>query len=167
MQAKLSTETLVGGGVIVAAAAFLLFAVTTTGKSNLTGSGGYSLSAEFDNVEGINVGTDVRLSGIKIGSVTGQSLNPDSFQAKLVMTIDRAIILSEDTSAKITSEGLLGGRFVALDPGGSDAKLADGGVISFTQGSVDMWSLISQAMFDKKPTQNPQGSTAPDDTPPQ
>ncbi len=164
MQAKFNTETIVGGGVIAVAAAFLAFALTATGKGSV-GVRGYSLSAEFDNVEGINVGTDVRLAGIKVGSVTSQSLDPESFQARVGLDIDPAITLSEDTVAKVTSEGLLGGRFIALEPGGSDAKLADGGVISFTQGSVDMWSLISQAMFEKKPaaTSTPENAPAPEE----
>ncbi len=167
MSEQVNTETVVGGAVIAIAAAFLLYAVSAT-SSGVSGSGGYSLSAEFDNVEGVNVGTDVRLAGIKVGTVTGQTLNPDSYQARLNLSIDSSVTLTEDTTAKITSEGLLGGRFVALEPGGADTKLTDGGVISYTQGAVDIWSLISSAMFDRaKPAESKPDSdgTAPEPQP--
>jgi phospholipid/cholesterol/gamma-HCH transport system substrate-binding protein len=143
------TETLVGAAVVGIAGLFLLYAGLVTGRNQASFSGGYGLTADFDNAEGINVGSDVRIAGIKIGSVTGQTLNKESYQATLQMQIDSSIALAEDTTAKITSEGLLGGRFISLEPGGSETKLTDGGVISFTQGAVDLWSLISQAMFEK------------------
>ena len=122
-------------------------------------SAGYLITAEFDNVEGVNVGSDIRMAGIKIGTVTAQSLNPENFQAQITMSIDPAVQLTDDTSAKVTSEGLLGSKFISLEPGGSETKLAAGGVINYTQGAVDIWSLISQAMFDKsgaKPAETPQ-----------
>ena len=143
-----TTETLVGAAVVAVALGFFMYASHVT-DSGVSGSGGYKLSAEFDNIEGINVGTDVRLAGIKVGTVVGQSLNFESYQAKVDMLITSTIALSDDTSAKVTSEGLLGGKFIALEPGGGDTKLADGGVISYTQGAVDLWSLISKAMFEK------------------
>jgi phospholipid/cholesterol/gamma-HCH transport system substrate-binding protein len=108
------------------------------------------VTAEFDNVAGVNTGTDVRLAGIKVGTVVNQSLNPDNYQAVVTMTIDPKVKLSDDTTAKITSEGLLGSNFVALDPGGSETLLADGGQIINTQGAVDIWTLISKAMFEGK-----------------
>lgn len=157
-----TVETLIGAVVIVIAGAFLAFAYNTPGMGQK--SGGYLISAEFDNVEGVNVGTDIRMAGIKIGTVTAQSLNPENFQALITMSIDPAVQLTDDTSAKVTSEGLLGSKFISLEPGGSDTKLAAGGVITYTQGAVDIWSLISQAMFDKsgaKPAETPQAPAAP------
>lgn len=140
-----TVETAIGALVILIAAGFFVFAYSTSGAG--TASGGYRLTAEFDNIAGVNTGTDVRLAGIKIGTVVSQTLNPDNYQAVLTMTIDPKVKLTDDTTAKITSEGLLGSNFVALDPGGSDVVLADGGAITNTQGAVDIWSLISQAMF--------------------
>ncbi|MFZ5676641.1 MAG: outer membrane lipid asymmetry maintenance protein MlaD [Pseudomonadota bacterium] len=140
-----TVETAIGALVILIAAGFFVFAYSTSGAG--TASGGYRLTAEFDNIAGVNTGTDVRLAGIKIGTVVSQTLNPENYQAVLTMTIDPKVKLTDDTTAKITSEGLLGSNFVALDPGGSDVVLADGGAITNTQGAVDIWSLISQAMF--------------------
>ena len=142
-----TVETLIGAAVIVIAAVFFAFAYSASGAGNATG--GYRLTAEFDNAEGINVGTDVRMAGIKVGTVVAQALNYENFQALITMTIDPALKLAEDTTAKVTAEGLLGSKFIALEPGGEEAKLAEGGMIAYTQGAVDIWSLISQAMFDK------------------
>ncbi len=142
-------ETITGAAVVAIAAIFLVYAMRTSGVGGGSLGNGYKLIAEFENIEGVNVGTDVRLAGIKVGSVVAQSLNPESYQAKIEMVIDKTILLSEDTTAKISAEGLLGGKFVALEPGGSDVKLGEGGLISYTQSAVDIWSLISQTMFEK------------------
>lgn len=139
-------ETAVGAAVVALAVAFFGYAYKTAGVGGATGSGGYVLIAEFDNAEGINVGTDVRLAGIKVGSVTAQSLNTKSYQARIEMTVDKSVSLADDSAAKITSEGLLGGKFIALEPGGSDAMLQAGGQFTYTQGAVDLWALIGQAM---------------------
>jgi len=140
-------ETLIGAAVIAIAAVFFLFAYQTSGKGGT--SGGYRLNAEFDNAEGVNVGTDVRMAGVKVGTVLAMSLNPENYLASVTMMVDPALKLTEDATAKVTAEGLLGSKFISLEQGGADEILADGGMISNTQGAVDIWSLISQAMFDK------------------
>ena len=160
-----TVETIVGAAVVALAIGFFAFAAKTAGVGGGSASG-YKVIAEFDNAEGIHVGTDVRLAGIKIGSVTGQSLNSENYMARVEMTLDPKISLADDTAAKITSEGLLGGKFIAMDPGGSETKLAEGSVMNLTQGAVDIWSLISQAMFDKSKGAAPQPEQAPQPTPP-
>jgi phospholipid/cholesterol/gamma-HCH transport system substrate-binding protein len=152
-------ETLVGAAVIALALGFFFYASKTAGVGGVV-SGGYTVIAEFDNAEGINVGTDVRLAGIKIGTVTGQSLNAENYMARVEMTLDPKVLLSDDTAAKVTSEGLLGGKFISMEPGGSETKLANGSMMTLTQGAVDIWSLISSAMFDKAKT-TPPAETAP------
>ena len=150
-------ETLIGALVVAIAAVFFVFAYQTSGKGAATG--GYRLTAEFDNAEGVNVGTDVRMAGVKVGTVLAMALNPENFQAAVTMAVDPKVVLTEDATAKVTAEGLLGSKFIGLEQGGADVKLADGGMISNTQGAVDIWSLISQAMFDKsggKPASEPQ-----------
>ena len=151
-------ETLVGAAVIVLALAFFAFAWKTAGHGGV--GGGYRISADFDNASGVSVGSDVRIAGIKVGSVVGQSLNPQNFQARIDMLINPEVQIADDSSAKIASEGLLGTNFISLEPGGSDSKLADGSVISYTQGAIDVWSLISQAMF-SKPKGNAPAADAP------
>jgi len=161
-------ETAVGAVVILIAAAFFTFAYTTSGIG--MGTGGYRLIAEFDNADGIGIGSDVRMSGVKIGTVTSQTLDPTTYQAVLNLSIDRTLSLPNDSSAKVTSEGLLGSKFVALEPGGSEEKLQDGDRIAYTQGAIDIWSLVSQFMFDSNssaPEPDDDGSDssapAPDD----
>jgi phospholipid/cholesterol/gamma-HCH transport system substrate-binding protein len=143
-----TVETLIGAAVILIAAAFFFFAYQTSGKGHAAGA--YRLSAEFDNAEGVSVGTDVRIAGVKVGSVVDFTLNAENFQANTVMELDPKVKLTDDATAKVTAEGLLGSKFIALEQGGSETILADGGVISNTQGAVDIWSLISQAMFANK-----------------
>ena len=158
-------ETLIGAVVVAIAAGFFIFAYQTSGEGGT--SGAYRVSAEFDNAEGVSVGTDVRAAGVKIGSVVGFTLNADNFQAAVHMEIDPAVKLTDDATAKVTAEGLLGSKFISLEQGGSETLLADGGVISNTQGAVDIWSLISQAMFDKGATgAEPAPGTEPAPEPP-
>ena len=153
-----TVETLIGTAVVAIAAGFFLFAYNTSGQGSTTN--GYSLSAAFDNAEGINVGTDVRMAGVKVGTVTGFALNAENYTAHVTLALDNALKLTDDATAKVTAEGLLGSKFISLEQGGSDTLLASGDAISNTQGAVDIWSLISQAMFDR-------GGTKSGDTPPE
>ncbi len=137
-------ETLIGAVVLVVAALFLAFAYSSSGARVIDG---YELYAKFDRVDGLSPGNDVRLSGIKVGTIVEQSLEEDTFFAVIKMEIDPKIKLPEDSSAKITSEGLLGGNYLALEPGGADELLGPGDEITITQGSVDLLGLISQAVF--------------------
>lgn len=137
-------ETLVGAIVLAIAITFLVYGYSVTeGDSDDQ----LRVNAAFDRVDGLTVGSDVRLSGVKVGTVMSLALDPDTFSAKVSMAINSALKLPDDTSAKITSEGLLGGNYISLVPGGSDLSLEEGGEILYTQGSVDLISLISQAMF--------------------
>ena len=153
-----TVETLIGAAVVAIAAGFFLFAYNTSGEGRT--AGGYTLTAEFDNAEGINVGTDIRMAGVKVGTVTGFSLNTENFMAKVALQLDPQLKLTDDATAKVTSEGLLGSKFISLEQGGSETLLADGEPISNTQGAVDIWSLISQAMFERSSTK-PEGAASP------
>ena len=137
-------ETLVGFGVIVVAAIFVFYGYSVTDSSR---GDGYVVSAEFDRVDGLTIGSDVRMSGIKIGTVTALSLDAQSYAANVSMIIGSDINLPDDTSAKITSEGLLGGNYISLSAGGSEDMLSGGDEILYTQGSVDLIGLVSQALF--------------------
>ncbi|WP_321391029.1 outer membrane lipid asymmetry maintenance protein MlaD [Emcibacter sp.] len=134
-------ETLVGAVVLFVAGSFLYFAYT---HANLSNNGGYHLKAKFDKVDGLAVGSDVRVSGIKVGSVIKQYIDPETFMAVVEFTVDPKIRIPEDTFAKITAEGLLGGNYLVLDPGGSDDILEDGDEILDTQGSVDFLGLLDK-----------------------
>lgn len=135
------TETLLGAVVLVTAAGFTLYASQSAGVG--TGGGGrYELVAKFSSVEGVSSGTDVRMAGVKIGTVTDVTLNPESYQAELNLLIDETIQVPDDSEVVIASEGLLGGSFVQLSPGGSEFMLAAGDEVLFTQSSVSFLDLM-------------------------
>lgn len=102
------------------------------------------IKALFPNAGGINVGTDVRIAGMKIGTVSAQKLDPKSFQAELTLAIDPSVKVPADSSAAITSEGIMGGSYIAMLPGGDTTPLKDGDTILDTQGSVDLMGMIGQ-----------------------
>ena len=137
-------ETLIGAVVLAVAAIFLVFAYGRSGVSNVAG---YQLSAKFQRVDGIAVGTPVRMAGIKVGSVTGQRLDPKDYRALVTISVDNALQLPEDSALKVASDGLLGAKYLSLEPGGADQMLKGGQEIKDTQGSVDLMDLIGQAIF--------------------
>lgn len=138
-------ETLIGAAVLVVAALFFMFAYSSANVSG--GTDTLSLSARFQNATGVSAGTDIRMAGIKVGTVTGTELDPISYQAIVTFAIDKQIEVPEDSSLKIASEGLLGGSYLELEPGGAMDMLVDGDEITFTQGYVDLMGLIGQAVF--------------------
>ena len=142
-------ETLMGAIVLVIASSFLYFAFN---HANVSANGGKTYIAKFDKVDGLSVGSDVKISGIKVGTITKQFLDTKNFYAVVEMSIDPSIKLSESTFAKITSEGLLGGNYLVLDPGDeSDELLEEGDEITNTQGAVDFLNLLDKfAGSDKK-----------------
>lgn len=141
---KTLLETLIGALVLVVAIAFITMAYT---RSDVKTVKGYTVLAQFTAIDGLNVGDDVRISGIKVGSVTDQTLDFDYYRAIVHMSIDPAIELPEDTTAAVVSEGLLGGKYVALEPGGGGELIADGGEITLTQSSVNLESLLGKFIY--------------------
>ena len=134
------TEVLVGGAVLACAVAFGVYASQSTGLSQ--GGTGYELGASFRSLEGVGVGTDVRLAGVKIGTVTDVSLNPDTYRADTTFSISDGILVPDDSAIVISSEGLLGGNFVEVMPGGSPFYFEAGDTVEDTQGAVSLISLL-------------------------
>jgi phospholipid/cholesterol/gamma-HCH transport system substrate-binding protein len=146
MKGRSIAEVLAGAVVLLVAGGFLAYAVTNSGRSTLSGPA-LTLTAKFDRIDGLAPGADVRIAGVKVGSVTGQRIDPQSFLAVLTFRIDSSLRLPSDSSAEIASEGLLGGRFVSLVPGGSDRILRDGGEITITQSAISLESLLGRFIF--------------------
>ena len=136
-----TTETIVGGAVLAAAVAFGIYAanIADLGSSN---SGSYELSASFRSLEGVSVGTDVRLAGVKIGTVSSVELDPETYRADTIVSVNRDTQIPDDSAIVISSEGLLGGNFVEVVPGGSPFFLEAGDEIVDTQGAVSLLSLL-------------------------
>jgi phospholipid/cholesterol/gamma-HCH transport system substrate-binding protein len=137
-------ETIMGAVVLVVAGLFLFFAYTS---SNVRATGGYELVARFNRVDGLANGSDVRMSGIKIGSVVAQRLDPETFRAEVRLAIDSAIKLPEDTTARIQSDGLLGNTYMVLEPGGAEELIPPGGTIAYTQDAVNLVDLLGRFIF--------------------
>lgn len=160
-------ESLAGAAVIAVAVGFAAYSYSRAGIQSVDG---YELSASFNRIDGLAVGNDVRISGVKVGSVTAQELNPQTYMAVVRMTLRSDIELPTDSSAKIASDGLLGGKFVSLEPGGDIDMLAPGGVIEYTQGSVNLEELIGQVIYSSGggsggSSGNESGSTSSAETP--
>ncbi len=137
-------ETIMGAVVLFVAA---FFVYTASQSSGIKKDYGYKVEAEFDKIDGITTGSDVKIGGIKIGSVLGESLNNETFRAKLVIGIRKDIKLPLDSSAEIASEGLLGGKYVNLVPGADEEFLEDGGFIEYTQSSINLEELLGKFAF--------------------
>ena len=136
------TEAAVGAAVLAAAIGFLVYAGQTAGVS--ASGGGYDLNASFRSAEGVSVGTDIRLAGVKVGSVSDLDLNPDTYRAEVTLRISDSYEIPEDSTAAVSSEGLLGGTFVEIIPGGSPFFLEPGGDFVDTQGSGSLIGLLSR-----------------------
>ena len=133
-------EIALGGMVLAGALAFGLYTVQSTGFS--VGGAGYPLTASFRSIEGVSVGTDVRLAGVKVGTVTGITLNAETYRADTVVTLRDGIKIPDDSAIIIASEGLLGGNYVEISPGGSPFYFEPGQEIVDTQGSVSLLTLL-------------------------
>ncbi|MCC7275043.1 MAG: outer membrane lipid asymmetry maintenance protein MlaD [Alphaproteobacteria bacterium] len=137
-------EAVIGAVVLAVAAAFVVFAYTA---GEVRPSKGYELVARFSRIDGINVGSDVRVSGIKVGSVTRMGLDPKTYLAEVRFALDPSIRMPVDTVAAVSSTGLLGDKFLDLVPGGDEKELRPGEAIRHTQASVSIENLIGQYMF--------------------
>ena len=137
-------ETLLGAAVLAVAIGFVVFAYTRSGVATVSG---YEVSAAFNRVDGIANGADVRIGGIKVGSVIGRELEPETYRAVLRMSIDETVALSTDSTAAVVSDGLLGGKFIDLQPGGEETFIAAGGRIAYTQSSLLLEELIGKFAF--------------------
>lgn len=134
-------EVLAGAAVLAAAIGFGIYAAQVAGLAG-TGAGSYALTASFRAVDGITVGSDVRLAGVKVGTITELRLNPQTFYADATIALRDDILLPDDSAILISSEGLLGGNFVEIQPGGSAENLSPGDEIEDTQGSVSLVTLL-------------------------
>ncbi len=137
-----AAETLIGAVVLTAAAGFLVYAANTADVG--PGGPGYELVAKFRKAEGIDVGGDVRIAGVKIGSISSMELDRQTYFATVTFSVDDDVRVPEDSLAKITSASLLGDSYIAIDPGGSDLMLEPGEELTFTQSSISIGDLIGK-----------------------
>ena len=138
-------ETLVGALVILIAATFLWFAYGTT---EIKGNGNsYKLVASFSRVDGLILGSDVKIGGIKVGKVVSLVIDPTNYQAIVEISVASGIKIPADTTAEIVSDGLLGSKYLALVPGSDSEMLKNGSKIEYTQSSISLESLLGKYIF--------------------
>jgi len=141
-------ETGVGAVVLIAAAGFLAYSLTAGGPR---AAHGYPVEARFGQVGALAPGANVSVAGVKVGTVTSIDLDPKSYMAVVRLDLDPKVPLPEDSTAKISSDGLLGGAHIVIEPGGAPANLKAGGQIENTQGAVDLFGLVGQMLRPQQP----------------
>ena len=135
------TETLIGAGVVVVALIFAALAYYRTGAGHLSG---YEINAKLPKADGLAVGTDVRLAGIKVGTVSDLTLDPKTYLVTVHMNIRNDIKLPLDSSVLVTQSGFLGGQYLSITPGGDDQMMAAGTFFENAQGSIDVMGLVGR-----------------------
>lgn len=137
-------ETILGAVVLLVAALFILFFYKTTDIRPTTG---YEITADFTSIEGLDSGSAVRISGVKVGQVVGIALDPKTYRAVVSMNINEGVKIPKDTAAVVASEGLLGGKFMSLAPGGDEEMMKAGDEIAMTQSTPGLEQLLGQVIF--------------------
>jgi len=140
-------ETVLGGVVLLVAALFLVFAYS---NASLRTVSGYELTAKFDRIDGLNQGSDVKVSGIKVGTIVSQEIDPQSYLAVVRFSVNPSIKLPVDSAAEVVSESLLGSKYLSLVPGADSKMLQPGQEIRFTQSPINLESLVGQFIFGGK-----------------
>lgn len=153
-------ETVLGAVVLLTAGVFLIFSYQTADVSG--GSGGYKLSATFTNIGSLNRGDAVQMAGVNIGTVTDINLN-EYFEAEVMIDIKSDIQIPADSVAIITSEGLLGGQYLGIQPGGALDNLESGGAITYTQPHVSLQELLGKFIYSSGTGGGSSESAAPPD----
>jgi phospholipid/cholesterol/gamma-HCH transport system substrate-binding protein len=144
MASRNVAEMLTGAVVLLITAGFLAYAVAHSGRSSVSG---YPLIARFDHIDGLTVGSDVRMAGVKVGTIADARIDQQSYLAVVTLTVQDRLQLPKDSSAEVTSDGLLGGKFLSLTPGGDSTMLEPGGTITITQSSVSLEQLLGKFIF--------------------
>ncbi|MEM7651245.1 MAG: outer membrane lipid asymmetry maintenance protein MlaD [Pseudomonadota bacterium] len=140
-----TVETALGALVLVVAAIFLVFSYRIANVG--AGADGYEVVAHFSGIGGLAAGDDVQISGVKVGTVSAVELDEQTYLARVRIQVDGDVKLPLDTAALISSESLLGGRFLALEPGADEAMIKDGGNIEYTQAPQNLEQLLGQFIF--------------------
>jgi len=137
-------ETVMGAVVLLIAGFFLIFAYNS---SDLRPVSGYEIKARFNSIEGLQEGGDVRIGGVKVGSVTGQTLDAETFQAVVTITVKTRVKLPTDSIASVTGDSLLGGKYIKLEPGVAKSMIAPGGEIKKTKDALVLEQVLGRMIF--------------------
>lgn len=156
-------ESIVGIAVLIVAAFFLYYAYEQSGRALTART--YALNAVFGRIDGVTPGSEVRISGVKVGAVSDSGLDPKTFEARVRLLVAKGVEVPDDSVAKVVSDGILGGAHISIEPGGSETMLAEGDTISITQGSVDLLGLAMQAFAGGDKAKSESAAPSPAETP--
>jgi phospholipid/cholesterol/gamma-HCH transport system substrate-binding protein len=137
-------ETGMGAIVILVAVFFLVFSYSV---SDLRPAVGYDIIAKFNAIDGLTVGSDVRIAGVKVGTVVGERIDQKEYRAVVTMKINNSIKLTDDTGVRVSSAGILGGKYIKLEPGTSKQMLASGGELKNTKDVISLEELLGKVIF--------------------
>ncbi len=141
---KKPVETIMGLVVLAVAALFMVFAYQV---SDLQVVKGYEINARFLKVGGLNTGADVRINGIKVGTVLSQSINPEDYMVDVKMSLSPEISLPEDSEITIAGDGLMGDKFIKIEPGQSPNKLTPGSTATNTKDAKSLEDMVGEIIF--------------------
>lgn len=133
-------EAFIGAVVLIIASLFIFFAYTTSGEKIKSG---YTLTARFDNIGGIAVGADVKINGIKVGIVKSLEID-ENYQAKAVFLIKNGMNIPKDTTAAVTTDGIMGNKFISMITGFDSEMLGPNEEIESTRSSVNLEDMIDK-----------------------
>lgn len=150
-------ETVLGALVLLVAGVFLAFSYQTADVADVEG---YEVKANFSGIGGLKAGDDVMISGVKVGQIAKVELDPKTYLARVTMELDNSVHLPEDTAALISSQSLLGGRYLSIEPGGAEETIPAGGEIQFTQAPQNLEELLGKFIFSMKDGGKGQGVSA-------
>jgi len=137
-------ETIIGAFVLLAAIGFVIYAFTTSTVGRVDG---YELQAVFGRADGLQPGTEVRLNGIKVGSVLDTRLDDQTYEAIVRFNIRQSVKLPEGSSVRVLADGLLGDNYLSIEPGGSDTMIEPGATIYRTQDPVNIIDVLTRFAF--------------------
>jgi phospholipid/cholesterol/gamma-HCH transport system substrate-binding protein len=143
---KYSKETVVGIFVVIGLVC-IGYMTVKLGNVGFLGENTYSLYAKFNTVTGLRVGNPVDMLGLEIGRVEKFTIDQENQVVKVQFKINKGIEIYDDAIASIKTEGLIGDKYVSIDPGGGGELLADGGTITDTNSPTDIMDLVSKYAF--------------------
>lgn len=152
-------ETVLGAVVIIVAIVFLGFSYNKADVS--AGSGGYEIVANFSGIGGLKPGDDVQISGVKVGKVAAVELDENTYLARVRLNVEDHIKLPSDTAALISSESLMGGKYLALEPGAEEDMIEPGGTVQYTQAPQNLEQLLGQFIFSMQKEEKDEKSDDP------
>ncbi len=151
-------ETIMGAVVLLVAGFFLVFAYS---HADLREVKGYAVTAQFSNVAGLDRGADVRINGIKVGTIATMGLDTQTFASIVTLSIRQDIHLPDDTVGSIASDGLLGSKYIRLEPGKSKTTIATGGALARTKDYKSIEEMVGDLIF-LATSETPKQDKAPD-----